>query len=74
MRKSAGPIFAVYPNLDVEYFLCTPVSFPVPAFWWKLTISLEHSLPKNQKKKEISIAKSTPKFSKKSRKKISYKR
>jgi hypothetical protein len=43
-RKLAGSNFAVYPNLDVQYFLCTPVSFPVAAFWWKPTISLEHSL------------------------------
>jgi hypothetical protein len=25
-------ILAVHPNLDAQYFLCSPVSFPVAAF------------------------------------------
>lgn len=43
-RNFAGSQFAMKPNLDVQNFLCTPVSFPVAAFWWKPTIKLEHSL------------------------------
>ena len=48
--KIAGLNFAAYPNLEVEYFLYTPVSFPVPAFWWNFTIKLEHSLQRLHEK------------------------
>jgi len=43
-RKHAGSHLAVKLNFAEPYFLCTPVSFPVPAFWWNPTISIEHSL------------------------------
>nr|GLL19089.1 hypothetical protein CR513_31848 [Ipomoea trifida] len=48
-RKLAASHFAAYPYFDVLYFLCTPVSFPVAAFWWNPTIFLELSLENNKK-------------------------
>lgn len=43
-RNKAGSTLEQLQYFHVLYFLNTPVSFPVPAFWWKLTIILEHSL------------------------------
>ena len=53
-RKLAGSHFAMWLNLDEQYFLYTPVSFPVPAFWWNLTIILEQSLQQCDRSKIAS--------------------
>lgn len=42
--KTAGSDLAANPNLEVLYFLCTPVNFPVPTLRCNSTIILAHSL------------------------------
>lgn len=42
-RNTAGCVLAAYPYLLVLYFLCTPVSFPLLAFMWNVTIIFAHS-------------------------------